>query len=456
MSSVIDSAISFIITSIKRKFRKRNMEKILHKKIPILPLLSICCFVLCDVRFFYFYSLPAIFAGAASNKCLLSLASMIIACLFFLNKKNWKSGLGLFGKWILVLWFFILTEAIIHKLRYQYPWTTVLWPCIPFAILTMYFPLRIWFRNKRIYLFFLRFAQICWLIMAVLLLYQNSIFQGRGTLFLKITDSIPLFNIWHVQYNMRVLSMFEGTVRIIILCSFYEILKCHKIRYTAFDTLFILVMLAAIVIIDQSRYYLITVMVSMFLMAAVRFLPYDFQKRDMTATRKKKKNTFKFIAVPFGLVIMVNLYSIAKSIFNRSGSLYARTGSIRYYLSLLKSNFLFGLGAVIPAEGEKYYTYIKGEDGIYNYDDLGLFGSFVCYGIFVLLWYISLGIKMLKLLFSQLSKNYLAWGLVCMFIISSLLQSYVDKQRIMCLLLTFVLLDVSTYKLTSKIEQSAE
>ena len=135
---------------------------------------------------------------------------------------------------------------------------------------------------------------------------------------------------------------------------------------------------------------------------------------------------------------------MSQSISENTGSSFARFNAISYYLNLFKKNILFGLSMVSPDEGNSMYYFVHGQAGIFHYDDIGIIGTLTKLGVFGLIWYIYIIIKSSLLVVKTKGKNKaLSVGLMIMMIISSITQSYLDSQRLMSLLFTFILIELN-------------
>jgi hypothetical protein len=144
--------------------------------------------------------------------------------------------------------------------------------------------------------------------------------------------------------------------------------------------------------------------------------------------------------IAFGYVLLVNSTSVISSIIDQQdGSGYARIGAIRYYLSKFPHNLLFGLGLVIPNKNSEFFQIIKGPLGIYNYDDIGVFGIFASLGVTGFLWYVHILIKIWIMHKLTLEYSALFFGFSVLMIISMFTMSYLDNARIIGLVFMFAL-----------------
>ena len=113
-------------------------------------------------------------------------------------------------------------------------------------------------------------------------------------------------------------------------------------------------------------------------------------------------------------------------------------------MNLLKTHFLFGLSMVSPDEGSSMYYFVHGPAGYFHYDDIGLIGTYAKLGIFALVWYIYILIKTIYFVVNTRGNNKaLSVGLIIMMLVSSITQSYLDPQRLMSLLFTFIFIELN-------------
>ncbi len=253
---------------------------------------------------------------------------------------------------------------------------------------------------------------------------------------MKIKDIIPLSYIYNLTVPLRIYSVFEGLVRIFVILVAWKIIA-KQFRKSFWDIISLLLMLGAIFYVDQSRYYLVTVLVAILSMYLI------YNRNNLTVS--SLLGTLIFGTA--GLLIIFNRFgSISDSISDNTGSSFARTGAIEYYLDKIFT-YPFGLGLHTPDKGTSLYYLIKGPDGYFNYDDIGLFGTLGSLGLPGFIWYIFLTIKLVMIWIKRISSNALISGLMISFVMSLTIMSYLDRPRIIALVLTLVIVNKESLKL---------
>lgn len=392
-------------------------------------------FFLIEFRGFYLVSWPSLLGGAASNKLGIAVYAIILFLVYFIQNKG-KLKLGIFGNYILVFYLILILSSLVSVYLFGYSITQVLWDILPFSILLLYFPLCEVFQKDSNYALFVKIGQITISIVSILFIIQVYKYQGLPTIFLKIEDIIPLSYIYNLTVPLRIYSVFEGLVRIFVILVAWKIIA-KQFRKSFWDIISLLLMLGAIFYVDQSRYYLVTVLVAILSMYLI------YNRKNLTVS--SLLGTLIFGTA--GLLIIFNRFgSISDSISDNTGSSFARTGAIEYYLDKIFT-YPFGLGLHTPDKGTSLYYLIKGPDGYFNYDDIGLFGTLGSLGLPGFIWYIFLTIKLVMTWIKRISSNALISGLMISFVMSLTIMSYLDRPRIIALMLTMVIVNKESLKL---------
>ncbi|KXU16645.1 hypothetical protein SORDD17_00146 [Streptococcus oralis] len=386
-------------------------------------------FFLIEFRGFYLVSWPNLLGGAASNKTGLAIYSTILFLIHLVHNKG-RLKLNIFGNYILILFLLLIFNSLVSIPLWGYSITQVLWDILPFTILLQYFPLYEIFQNDNNYNLFVKIGQITISIVSILFIIQVYRYHGLSTVFLKIEDIIPISYIYNLTVPLRIYSVFEGLIRIFVILVAWKIIA-SRFKKSFWDIISLLLMLVAIFYIDQSRYYLVTVLISILSMYFI------YNKHRLTVSSL----LWTIILGTAGLLVILNRFgSISNSISDNTGSLFARTGAIEYYFDKIFT-YPLGLGLHIPEKGSSLYYFIKGPDGYFNYDDIGIFGTLGSLGIPGFIWYILLTIKLVMMWIKKLSSNVLVAGILISFLMSLPIMSYLDKPRIITLMLTLVIIN---------------
>ena len=209
-------------------------------------------FFLIEFRGFYLVSWPSLLGGAASNKTGLAIYSIILF-LFYLFYNKGKFKLNIFGNYILILFIILFLNSLVSMFLWGYSLTQVLWEILPFTILLLYFPLCEIFQNDNNYELFIKIGQITISIVSILFIFQVYSYHGLSTVFLKIENIIPISYIYNLTAPLRIYSVFEGLVRIFVILVAWKIIA-NNFKKSFWDIISLLLMLVAILYVDQSRY----------------------------------------------------------------------------------------------------------------------------------------------------------------------------------------------------------
>lgn len=394
-----------------------------------LKLFLIALFLLADSRFLYLIPLPDILGGAASNKTLVGIISLV--CFLLITILTRKLCLGNYGGFVLFLYIFLFFQSFFEEFKFQYGINAIIFNLTPYLVFLMYFGINSFLTNEKNFETFCLLCESITVLLSILLLIQLIVYNRSHFIFLNFTLN-DWFTKYHVTAKGRFTVVAEGFIRITVLISFYEVLNKMKLSKGKLRVALLSLLLGflAIVFVDQSRIYAIQIIVSLLFM-------YFIVKKD-------KLNSTTIISIVFlvfiaTIILFPKISSIINTMGNSNdGSNYARMGAIKYYLSIIKDYFFTGIGIVIPDEGTIEYFFVKGAEGIYNFDDIGIFGVYASMGMFMVIWYLLVLIKNFKLSFSisGSTKRALAFGLSIMMLTGILTASYLDKERIMSLVLT--------------------
>lgn len=392
-------------------------------------------FLLIDFRFFYLLPLPEILGGASSNKFFLGVFSLIFFGYYFIKSLFKKFQLGLFGKEILFLFLMLVFIMFKDFLTTSYSLFTIFWNSIPFFILLSYFPFREYFStNNYNYQFFVQMASIFSIITSVLLISQVLLYSGESSVFLQLGGMISDRYLYNPSLGLRLYGVADGFFRIFAIVLGNNIIT-KKTKLISLEGLALILILLSIIIVDQSRYYLLVTIISLIFMV--------LSENNFKVTPKR---LFVFLLAFFASlpVLLKNISSILGSILGNSGSSYARTEAISYYLNIIWNDLLFGLGRIIPGDWTEKYWIIKGPKGIYNYDDIGIIGVLASLGIIVFALYLYIVIKLIYRTVKR--KNVMNIGITTLMILSLTINSYLDNSRIITLLFSLLLFELNYFQ----------
>ncbi|KGH62270.1 hypothetical protein X375_05850 [Oenococcus oeni S13] len=398
----------------------------------------VAIFLLADSRFFYLIPMTSYLGGAASNKTLVG----VIGFVLFVSMTIINGGivkLGIYGKSIFLFLTFLFFQGIYEYFTYGYSFTTILFSIIPYFTLLMY--MEILYVAQEDFEGLLKLIENIAIILSVLLLIQMFVYNHIHTMFLHFTLS-DWFTVYYPTAKGRFYTVAEGLIRCVPLLAFYDLLRPKKTMLRSY--LSFSFSLLAIIFIDQSRMYFLSVVIALIVMYMVA------NKDKITLNRLIGAIIILIVATIFIMQKLNSIYFDLSDSTNGSG--YAREDAINYYWNLLSTHFFTGLGIVIPDPGAMYYNLIKGPEGIYNFDDIGLMGIYASMGFIGVIWYIYIVIK--NFIYAHKTKGVferaLSYGLSFMMVFCCLTLSYLDKERLMALVITMVLINYGYRK--SKIE----
>lgn len=388
-------------------------------------------FFLFDMRFMYLIPLPSILSGDATNKMLLSIFSII---LFFLFVGYRKQYYGKYTGCLVTLFLIVLLNSMNAYLKFGYSLKQIIWPIMPFFVLLLYFVLMRYLQIEQNLHFFIKAGEFFWSILCILFLIQRVLYLRNHTIIIQLNGMLADYYFFHPELGFRIYSVFEGFLRIFIPCLGFICIK-NNFKHCKSEIFTLMLSIAAVVLVDRSRYYL-------FLLILGLIAIFLWSLRN---SKHFGKFVFVAVAIVIGFIFLNNLWSsMSQSIDENTGSSFARFNAITYYINLLKKNILFGLSMVSPDEGNSMYYFVHGPAGIFHYDDIGIIGTTAKLGIFGLIWYIYVLIKCIRLVIRTKGKNKaLSVGLIAMMLISSITQSYLDPQRLISLLFTFIILELN-------------
>lgn len=398
----------------------------------------VAIFLLSDSRFLYLIPLSTKFGGSASNKLLMSLISVV--CFLFMLIIMKKFRVGLYGKDIIFVYIFILLQMIWLRHQFNYSITTLIAYYMTYIILLMYFVLSPFLNQKNNFEYFIKIIEIIVSLLSILLLIQLYFYNSHHHIFLNFTLG-DWYTLYHPTASGRFYSVSDGLTRVAIPLSFYRYqVNLNKGSKDIFSLTTVILGMLAILLVDQSRIYFLQEIVTIFVM----YLSLNLKKITL-----KRIIMGCIVGIIFIILVFPKISSILMTLSDgNSGSIYARQGAIEYYLSIGKEYLFTGLGLVIPEEGNRYYYLIKGADGIFNYDDIGIFGVFASLGILITLWYIFILFKNYWLAYKVKDRflKSLSYGLATLMLTGIGTMSYLDGPRIVDLLLTMVIITYSVYK----------
>ncbi|KRN45519.1 hypothetical protein [Limosilactobacillus ingluviei] len=411
------------------------------KKTTIVFYLSCILFFVSNTNIFYLFPLSGIFSGT-SNNTLSSIAGLFIFAMsiFYVNGNGKKYYVGKFSNSI-ILFFIIFVVTSFHSI-----YSTGFTPkqifinlMAGYLILLLYYPLMNLLSDEDKYRRFIFVGELFYDLLGILFLIQYILLARSGIYILKISELII-----SGQY-MRIYGVFEGFIRIFILMIGYEIFKTKK-RKNTFHVVSLIILLLSVLLIDQSRYYIITLILCL-------LIDYLYINKGKISVGKM---LFSIVVIPMAMMLLVKFAtSISNSVtLNDGGYTNARTGGYAYYWELFRSNILFGIGAANPDKWTPVWYLERGPQGIYHLSDVGIVGTLTMFGILILFWLIYVLLKMIKLCTITVGVDQgLSLSILIMMLLALPLNSYLDSTRVMSLLLSITIIELNYLRnITSDLE----
>ncbi|MCR4702122.1 MAG: hypothetical protein K5665_00485 [Saccharofermentans sp.] len=397
-------------------------------------ILPIVLFYLFEFRFFYLIPLPTVLVAGTTNKNLLAVFSLVAILYFLLRTK--KISFGYFGYTFSLIFITIAASTLLSSFEFGFKTTQVLWGIIPYLILLLYFPGKKYLSDEDIREQFIVIGELCTLLIAALFLFQYVQYKNHHTLFLNLPNMIPDHYYWHPEDGLRIRNTFDGFFRVFSLIIADRIFA-KKFKKCTLDVFSLISMLLVILIIDRSRSYLVIVMLS-----AIAMLIYR-------AKRKTTKALFLLGSVTLiaGVAVISNkLSSIFSSISDNTGSWFARVEGVVHFTKIGLEHFFLGIGMADPEAIASVEKYVRGPEGIFYADDVGIVGVFALTGVIGLVLYLLFIAKVFKCFRNADRNKALLFGLFICLILSSVLSSYFDRSRITALVLTAVFCEINCSK----------
>lgn len=403
-----------------------------YKKWFTASIIPIVLFYLFECRFFYLVPMPAVLVAGSTNKNLLAVFSLCAFIWFLIREK--KLRFGYFGVTFILIFVSVAVSTVLSSFEFGYKLTQVLWGIIPYLILLLYFPARKYLENEIIREQFIVIGEISAVIMTVLFMLQYVKYTGESSVFLKIPNMIPDHYIWHPDEGLRIRNIFDGLFRVFALVIFDRMIA-KKFRKCLLDIISYLSIVASVLLIDRSRSYLVIILVS-----SIAILIYRSKKRLTTTIF-----LVGAVALAGGVAMaFVKMTSIVSSILDNTGSWFARVEAAGHYMIVGFEHLIFGIGMADPESYPAVEKYVRGVQGIYYPDDVGLIGLLTLLGVIGIALYIVVMVKTYRCFKYATDNKALLFGLFICLVLSSILTTYFDRTRLLALVLTAVICEINT------------
>ncbi len=220
----------------------------------------------------------------------------------------------------------------------------------------------------------------------ILLIIQSNIYSQTGKIFM--TESQSHEWIWQRDYGIRI--GLGSIANIMILYNFYIIITRKKKKL--FSYIQLALGLYCSVVVQQTRMYIITVILSMIIM---------FAYSGSVTSKKIRRGVLLLVGVIMLSGNVIQNYVGSFSIISDKGSsTVARLGAIEYYMSIFMKNPLFGFGFTSNSA-------IRNGGAGYDMTDVGFVGLLAQVGLFSIILYIFIFVRMTYILYKMKKMQYI-------------------------------------------------
>ncbi|MFU7515532.1 O-antigen ligase family protein [Clostridium sp. HCS.1] len=403
--------------------------------------LIILLILLLEARFFYLFKFPDIIDkyNTYHVKIIIFIIT-IVTIIFFLITRRYKyiKDKTLFSNNIILFLILVFFETILSYINYsQYGQTVMdtIWMSYYFYIILLYYILvylDIKFNDDS----YKRIITIFSLILSIIFIVQSILYNSDGLLIVKISE-LSLNGIESRLGRIR-LTYPSTIISFSIILSAGRILNKREEKkdlYKIIDILNVILGCIYIVYVSQTRALIVYIFISIIIMFIFR------------NGRNIKRLLISFLLLVSVIIVILNL-SITKEYINtfndtdNSISTIARKGAIEYFIKKGSENIVFGSGFIGSNQDSELFYIARGEYGIYSTTDVGIIGYYSSFGILGLLLYISLILKLMKIIKKLIVTKRINYcieliGMFIFLVFSSGTLIVMDKQRI--ILLPFIL-----------------
>lgn len=396
----------------------------------------IALIILLDTSFLYLIPISDISNGIIGyyQKMGLSCFAILIS-LLLINKIFKKENKYIFQNNILVLFVMVLIQIVVSKLIYNQGFSALLSMSNQYILLILYFffTYYISYKNNRE-----KFENITikfLLILSILMLVQYIIYIKTGNLFLSIKLGTRYGSIR--VYESDYFFTFGAVLTFGLFLNRKNRLLNKKLLFFVF-----ILCCIEVIFVSKSRMGLLVAILSCLFMIILKY------RNNII----KKLGVLIACVVLFFVLMQIPSFNNAFSTINSNdSSLLTRGKAIEYYLSQFIEKPILGVGFIKPIENDESYYIVRGEQGKFYKEDLGIFSNVLTLGIIFIPWYLILVRKILKILLiiyrRGKEKNCLEiYGMFFAMILGSIVMNPFDPQRILVFTIFIAFMDNSYMK----------
>lgn len=399
-------------------------------------------FLLFQVNFFDFLDTKdSILQGLASYSQKKILVLFILVYLvvrpLFIEKKENKSYFKVFVGFTMFAWLAILfaTVHIFHQ-----GLLSTFFIGYYFLILLLYFPFSRFFVTWNVWDSVIRITAIFSVILSSTKIVQSFFlsFLHKNIFYLNNIDYDTAIQMKFMTLGFTRIASATDFVFVATAFLIMGIILDRQIFSSKVRTCLLLVNVFYIIVIGQTRLYIILMILILSLFLLKQFIKVNGSL--LTAS------VITVIAIPFLFLIIMIMNKVLFSDSSRAIAFTIRLQAMQYYLDNIALNGWFSMGF---ARDDLFSTLIHGGSFLYNFDDVGMIG-FV--GRFGWLGVTSLAFFIVSLImnFIRSLRKYTTFICIVILIGTSVSVSLLDPQRIFYLPLILAFMDFLTYQKISE------
>lgn len=387
--------------------------------------LIIYIMLLLDLCFFFIIPLPGMLGSIINNYQKIGLSSFIIVTTLILSKYIFKNKAYFFSKNMFWLVLILFSEGILSLFRYDQGIKSILSNSNHYFVIIGYFIIVSYIRNneydiEKLEKIIIKIA----IILSSVMIIQYIVYSIGGIMFLNIDKQRAISSIRFGSIRIYEAAYFPVFSMVIAIGIFLKSDNWNKMK--KLSAICIVTTLTQLLMISKGRMLFVLSILSFIYMMLIKY------------NNKKIKKYIMIIVVGIIIIIVSKVPVVNEflsSINNKDYSLLTRVDAMNYYYNQIKESPLLGTGFIEAIEGEDSYYIVRGPNGMFYKDDMGVLGIINTLGIIGAVWYVFIIIKIIKILFIIKNRKeemrYLElYGLFILIIIGTVVMNPFDSQRI--------------------------
>lgn len=401
----------------------------MYKKITYLILIL-------DLSFFYLIPISRLSRNLIANYQKLGIAMIVLLSIHIGMKMLFKYEKYVFTTNILFFILIFINEFILSHIEYKQDIISLITVSNCYLILLAYFFISFYLKKSNDISKLENTIVYFTIIISGVLILQYIIYNLTGNMFLFIDQTRAKTNI---RFNG--IRIYESTFFIIFgfVLSFGLYLKAENRKLKILYFSGVLISFIQIMLVSKNRMGLVLAAASCIYMSSIKVYKVKI---------KKYLRLIAFILLVIFLFQLPMLNRFLTSINLNDDSLTIRLDGIKYYTKQIFDNIIFGMGFIKALPGDESFVLVRGYEGKFYKDDMGIIGLVNTFGVVGLVWYLFLVYKVIKIL-KRIAKNNQInnfieiYGLCFLVFIGSITNNPLDTQRIVLFPFLLSLLDYS-------------